>query len=276
MIDLTPFPIILVNTSAGKDSQVMADLVTKWAREQGVADRILAVHCDLGQAEWAGVGELAQTQSDLMGIPLEIVKRPQGDLVEQIRARGMFPGSKERFCTSDQKRGQVLKVMTRLVKESGWKKGDAPVRILNCMGLRIDESGPRGKRLRAIFAAEGAYLETNKKATNSKRLVQDFYPIAELTEADVWAHINAGDIPHHYAYDLGMPRLSCAFCIFANRDALLVSGRANPELLQTYVELEKEIDHKFTNKLSISEIADAIERGEEADMEKLKLWSEAA
>ena len=118
-MDLTTFDFILINTSAGKDSQVMLDLVANDAAAQGVSDRVLAVHCDLGRAEWAGVAELAAEQCEHYGVPLRIVKRPQGDLVEQIRKRGMFPSSSARYCTSDQKRGQVYKVLTSLVKESG-------------------------------------------------------------------------------------------------------------------------------------------------------------
>ena len=32
---------------------------------------------------------------------------------------------------------------------------------------------------------------------------------------DVWARIKASGVEHHKAYDLGMSRLSCCFCVFA-------------------------------------------------------------
>jgi len=258
--DLASYDFILVNTSAGKDSQVMLDVVCKLAAERGVMDRVVAVHCDLGQAEWAGVAELAKEQCDHYGVPLRIVKRPQGDLVEQIRARGMFPSSKARYCTSDQKRGQVWKVFTALVRESGVT--GRPVRILNCMGLRMAESTARAKKLTAAFDANGQYTE-HSKASNGKRTVTDWHPIADWTEAQVWERIEDTGVRHHEAYDLGMPRLSCAFCIFAPKAALLIAGRANPELLDTYVELEAEIGHRFTDRMSILEIRDAIEAGEQ-------------
>lgn len=271
MIDLTTYDHIIINTSAGKDSQAMLDVLVEAARDQDVTDRLLAVHCDLGKAEWAGVRELAQEQADHYGVPLEIVKRPQGDLVDQIRARGMFPSSTARYCTSDQKRGQVLKVFTRLTKESDVQ--GRPVRILNCMGLRMQESSARAKRLQGAFDAHGVYLEPNKKGTNTKREVDDFYAIGDWTEDEVWARIKASGVRYHEAYDLGMPRLSCALCVFAPRSALIIAGRANPQLLEDYIEIERETGHTFRHNFSLVEVAEAIARGEDVAPEA---WGDVA
>ncbi len=272
MIDLTVYDAIVINTSAGKDSQAMLDEVVELARAQGVTDRLVAVHCDLGRAEWGGVAELAREQCDAYGVPLRIVKRPQGDLIDQIRDRGMFPSSTARYCTSDQKRGQVFKVFTALVREAGLGR---PMRILNAMGLRMQESSAREKRLTAAFLAHGSFVETNKKATNGKREVTDWYPIADWSEDDVWARIKATGIRYHEAYDLGMPRLSCAFCIFAPRAALIVAGRANPDLLDTYIDLEDEIGHTFRHNFSLVEIRDAIAKGEEVEKGQIG-WADVA
>ena len=58
--DLTTYDLILVNTSAGKDSQASMDVVFHAAREAGVANRLVAVHADLGERiEWPGTKELA-------------------------------------------------------------------------------------------------------------------------------------------------------------------------------------------------------------------------
>jgi 3'-phosphoadenosine 5'-phosphosulfate sulfotransferase (PAPS reductase)/FAD synthetase len=92
--------------------------------------------------------------------------------------------------------------------------------------------------------------------------VTDWYPLTDWTEDEIWADITASGVPHHRAYDLGMPRLSCAFCIFAPRAALMIAGRENPELLDTYVEIEREICHSFRAKETIESIRDAIRDGE--------------
>lgn len=258
----------------------MLKLMADEARRQGVLDRVIAVHCDLGRAEWQGVRELAQQQCDLLGIPLLIVNRPQGDLVDQIRARGMFPAPAQRYCTSDQKTGQVRKVFTQIVKdvrEADPTAKNRQVRILNCLGLRIDEGKKRQERLTELFASTGSYSQVaNKPDTNGKREVTTCHPIAEYTEADVWAFIRHHDLPYHKAYDLGMPRLSCVFCFFAPRAALLVAGRANPELLDTYVAVEEEIDHTFKRDLSLGQIREAIAAGEQPDLAKLNSWGENA
>jgi len=56
--DLTTVDVILINTSSGKDSLVMLDEVTRLAFLQGVLDRVVAVHADLGRSEWPGTREL--------------------------------------------------------------------------------------------------------------------------------------------------------------------------------------------------------------------------
>ena len=60
-----------------------------------------------------------------------------------------------------------------------------------------------------------------------------------------------------------MPRLSCCFCIFAPKDALVIAGRANPELLAEYVAVEQEIGHSFRNGFKIAEVQKAIADGYE-------------
>ena len=70
-------------------------------------------------------------------------------------------------------------------------------------------------------------------------------------------------MPYHPAYDLGMPRLSCCFCIFSPRSALLLAGRHNPELLDEYVRVERAIGHRFRQDLSLAEVQQALARGEQ-------------
>lgn len=241
--DLTTYDAILVNTSAGKDSQAMLDLVVSLARQDGVLDRVQAVHADLGRAEWEGTAELAQEQCDHYGVPLRIVSRPQGDLLQQIEDRGMFPSSAARYCTSDQKRGQVSKVYTAIVKESGITHRQ--VRILDCLGIRAQESPARAKKEPFV---------RNERMSNGKRIVDTWLPLHEWMVEHVWARIKGSGVRHHPAYDLGMPRLSCVFCVLAPKSALVLAAKHNPELAQEYVALEERIDHTFKHGLSMAEI----------------------
>jgi len=254
-MDLTQFDIIVLNTSAGKDSQAMMDYVVGMAREQGVMDKVCAVHADLGQVEWKGTAELAKEHCDHYGIPLYYVKREKGDLLQQIEERGMFPDSANRYCTSDQKRDQVAKLHTYLTTgllEMGVTKR---VRILNCMGFRAQESSARAKR---------PVEQVDKRTTNGKREVTNWLPIHAWTLFDVWCRIKASGVKYHYAYDLGMPRLSCCFCIFAPKAALMIAGKHNPELLDKYVALEQKMGHDFRHGFKIESVRDALARGEQA------------
>ena len=101
-----------------------------------------------------------------------------------------------------------------------------------------------------------------QRASNGRRHVDVWLPLHSWTVQQVSQRIRASGVRHHPAYDLGMPRLSCCFCIFSPRSALLLAGQHNPELLAEYVALEKQIGHRFRLELSLAEVQDALARGE--------------
>lgn len=282
--DLRDYDVILANSSAGKDSQATLDEIVRRARELGVLDRVRVVHADLGQVEWPDTIDLAKKQADYYGVPFISVARPQGDLLAHIEDRAVkqilkvqeskkaaaeaaargepipeihkaapaFPDAKARYCTSDHKTGQVRKVMTDLARqlhESGQVTG-RPVRFLNTLGIRAEESPARAKRI--------PYTH-DERASNGQRHVDQWYPIHDWSTADVWNRIRESGAPHHWAYDKGMTRLSCAFCPLASHGDLLTSARLNPELAQKYVDLEHRIrdmgvPYRFTQAHSMEEI----------------------
>ena len=90
---LTDYDIILVNSSAGKDSQANLDVVAGAAREAGVLDRLGVAHADLGDAEWDGVPELAAEHAAHYGLRFEIARRGHDGTVEtlldRVQQRGM-------------------------------------------------------------------------------------------------------------------------------------------------------------------------------------------
>lgn len=251
---------IVVNSSAGKDSQAMLDLVVATADRIGVPrSRLVVVHADLGRVEWPGTRELAEEQARHYGLRFEAVHRrtaggERQTLLEHVRARGKWPSSTARYCTSDMKRGPVRTLLTRLAAETRADGKTTPAVIVNCMGLRADESPARAKK---------AAWELDEAASNGRRIVYQWLPIHAWTTAQVWDRIRSSGVRHHPAYDLGMPRLSCCFCIFAPRDALVLAGRHNPELLDEYVEVERAIGHRFRVSLSLAEVQAAVEAGEE-------------
>lgn len=261
-VALTDYDVILINSSAGKDSQAMLDFVAELAKAQGVLDRVVVVHADLGRMEWKGVRDLAEEQAAHYGFRFEVVSRPQGDLLSHVRQRKLWPSSTARYCTSDHKRGQVSRVLTKLTDEKRAAGHVGPVRILNCLGIRAQESAARAKKIE---------FTRDARATNGRRTVDTWYPIFGWTEAEVWTRIAQAGTRHHPAYDLGMPRLSCVFCVFAPRSALLVAARENPDLFAEYAAVEKEIGHDFRKGFKLGDLALALERGE--TVEQVEGWS---
>lgn len=251
--DLKSYDVILVNTSGGKDSQTMLRCVYDLALELGIADRVQAVHADLGRVEWQGTKELAAKQCDFYGVPMHIVKRPQGDLLDHVEQRRMWPSNQTRYCTSDHKRGQVAKVITQLHRDWLAAGNSGTFRVLNCMGLRAEESPARSKK--PVFAAD-------KRNTTKTRTVDTWLPIHDWSTEQVWSDIHTSGVSYHRAYDLGMPRLSCCFCIFAPKKALVIAGQHNPELLQQYVDVENLIGHTFRKELSLVQIQAAVVAGD--------------
>lgn len=271
------YDLIAVNSSGGKDSQAMLDAVFRECRRLGIEDRIHVYFADLQRAEWLGTAEIAELQAKYYGLPFDNVKRPQGDLIERMREKGEWPGPQFRYCTSDLKRGQVNRLFTRDAKEIHAKmeaegKKKRPVRILNCLGIRSEESDARSKKL-PFRAKHPDY------SSGDVRHVDAFFPIYLWKHDEVWETIARSGVPHHWAYDLSMPRLSCPLCIYGDKNCLMLGGMYNPEMLDLYVELEhyflslpQTITRKsgekgvraslFKNKEPIEDVRDALERGE--------------
>src|SRR4051794_34273772 len=101
--NLVDYDVILVNSSAGKDSQASLDVAVEAARAADVLDRVLVVHADLGDNEWPGTGELAAEHAAHYGLPFKTVRREYDGEVETIldrgQKRGMWPDAARRWCS---------------------------------------------------------------------------------------------------------------------------------------------------------------------------------
>ncbi|TQV82883.1 phosphoadenosine phosphosulfate reductase family protein [Aliikangiella coralliicola] len=259
-INLKYFDWIVINSSAGKDSQTILDVVGKQAIELGIQDRVVVFHADLGRVEWPGTAELAEEQANRYGFRFEKIARPQGDLLTHIEQRGKFPDSARRYCTSDHKRGQGRKLLTQITSETF--TGERPLRILNCMGFRRQESPARAKKL---------FFKKDESASNkTKRHVYEYCPILDWSEDEVWENIHKSGVRYHWAYDEGMPRLSCCFCVLASESALIRASQLRPNLALEYKSVESRIGHKFKQGLSMAEI---IEKGKLIKTTQIDNWA---
>lgn len=112
--------------------------------------------------------------------------------------------------------------------------------------MRADESTARARRQPYTFSAPAS----NK----TRRSVWDWLPIHRWTAAEVWADIHASGVPYHPAYDAGMTRLSCSFCVLGSKADLLLACKLRPEIARQYVAVEESIGHTFQPGRRIAEI----------------------
>jgi 3'-phosphoadenosine 5'-phosphosulfate sulfotransferase (PAPS reductase)/FAD synthetase len=283
--DLDAYDVVLINSSAGKDSQAMLTYLIELADRQGVPRaRLVVVYASLGRVVWPGTLQLAQDQAAAYGVRFVSVARAE-DLLDQVetrratldakaetltaeaqalraagwerlgqiaeqdaeRATGTpaWPSSAARYCTSDQKTAQVAKLMTRMADEHRAAGNAGPLRILNCLGIRAAESPDRAKKV--PFGPDSA--------SNGRREVTRWLPIFGWSTEQVWDTIHRSGLPWHPAYDAGMPRLSCVFCVMAGRRELVLAATLNPGLARAYVQTEEKVGHTFKNGLSMAEVA---------------------
>ncbi len=225
--------LFVINDSAGKGSQamkiVLMDLVPH--------EQLVIVHANLPEVEWKGNMEHIKKYS--YDVPVfEVVGTKT--FFEMVDHRKKFPSPAQRQCTSDLKRAPIQKFINNYAKEKGFKY------VVNCMGLRAEESSSRAKK--EVFR----FMPSNSA---KHRIQYEWLPIHDYLLDKVWATISGMGQEPHYAYGLGMSRLSCCFCIMANKNDLKIAAKHNPELAQRYIDKEEELDFTLSpNRVFLKDI----------------------
>ena len=209
------------------------------------------IHASLGPMEWAGALEKAQEHAAAHDLPF-IVAKATKTLLEMVSRRfesrpevPSWPSASTRQCTSDLKRDPITKEVRRYANEHGYSV------IVNCLGLRAQESTSRAKR--SVFSR----VERNCTAS---RDWYEWLPIHELKVEQVFAIIEESGQKLHYAYALGNERLSCVFCIMGSKNDCGVGAKHNPELLQEYVKMEERVGYTMhQSRKSLTEIVFGVE-----------------
>ena len=176
--------LVALNHSGGKDSQAMTILLSRIVpREQTIV-----VHAPLGEVEWPAT--MAQIEATIPeGVPLILAPVTSGkSLLDRVEERGKWPDPARRWCTSDFKASPIARELRRYLKAHPRFGG----RLVNCLGLRRDESHARAKR---------SPWRRNDRMSVAGREVFDWLPIFDLSTADVFDVIrDAGQSPH-WIYD---------------------------------------------------------------------------
>lgn len=219
--------LFIANHSGGKDSQAMYLRLASFVP----AEQLIVVHAILHEVDWPGIPEHIEAT---VRHPVYYVAAAK-TFLGMAEKRGKFPSPGQRQCTSDLKRGPIETFIRRYLKAHPEYKGQ----VVNCMGFRAEESPARAKL---------AYLEKHHGNSKAGRSWYDWLPIHDLTESAVFAEIAAAGQQPHWAYQAGMSRLSCVFCIMASQDDLRTAARLRPDLYRRYVDLERRLD--FTLSMS--------------------------
>lgn len=220
--------LFVINHSGGKDSQAQLIAIS----QRVPLEQIVVVHAELPGVEWEGTIEKVYESSRAVGISDEniFVTRARKTFFEMVRHRGFWPAPKYRQCTSDLKRNPIEKAVRGILKDRGLSL------VVNCMGLRAEESSSRAKQVA---------LKLNAGNSKAGREWYDWLPIHSYKIGEVFETIaRAGQTPH-WAYAAGMSRLSCCFCIMSSQADLETAARLNPKLFDEYNALEREIDQTF-------------------------------
>lgn len=266
---LGDYDVIAVSMSGGKDSQAAFEVTCRAAAELGLLHRVVAVHASLGADEWPDTETYAAAQAARWDVPLAVVSRigqikktsrgelyakgeTFGDMDDYVRRRRRSGIARAwyrrdaRFCTSEFKRGPLNAAAATLVKSTRRKM------ILSVRGMRAEESTAR--KAMAPFCQD-------KRFSSSARHMDVWLPVHHWTEREVWALVRDSGSPHHWAYDLGMPRLSCSFCMLAGKAPLTLAGHYNRARLVAKVDLEDELGEPFKKDAPLREVLDLVDAG---------------
>ena len=220
--------LVAINTSGGKDSQAMTILLSRIVPR----GQIVAVHAPLGEVEWPGTVEHIEATLPA-GVPLIFAPVASGkSLLDRVEERGMFPGIRQRWCTAGHKRGPIERELRRYLKAHPRFGG----RLVNCLGLRRDESAARAKRVP---------WRRNERMSAAGREVFDWLPVFGLSTADVFRVVRDAGRKPHWIYN-HLRRCSCSFCIFSSPEDLRRAAELRPDLYRRYAETERRIGHTLS------------------------------
>lgn len=235
---------LVINISGGKDSSRMLGHL----RDRFPNVATYCVMADTGFEHVRPVPAVAWSRqmAARFGLDLTVVRNPNKTFLEMVKRRGMFPSAQFRQCTSDLKRGPIQKFVRGLRHRV----------IVNCMGLRAEESSQRARQ---------APWSRDEALTTAGRTVYHWLPIFEETRDDVlrWHWMNG--VPLHPVYvpeyhrdgtNGGyLRRFSCRVCIFASDEDIRRTFAHDREAFDLVSALEEETGFTMKAGKSLVQIA---------------------
>ena len=233
---------VVVSFSGGKDSTAMCIWIIK-----NKVPETNPVHWVFADTKWEHPSVYQYIQhinKTLLGGDLNYLSQeryPNG-MIDIVKHRGRFPASNARFCTSDLKIVPIRNFIREIAEQH------APLKPINCVGIRAAESRSRSKLLEWE-------LGTNLERTQNKRGLCDTWRpgISWLIEDVVRIHNDAGIEPCGlYLKDKNYSkRVGCYPCIFAHKRDIRIMAEEWPERIDQIRELENEVNQARKERCDI-------------------------
>lgn len=255
---------VAFNLSGGKDSGASALATTQYLDAIGhPRDRRIGIHADLGRAEWRETMEVVEKQAAFVGVPLVVVRRKAGDMVDRWEQRfknglaryvalqtynliGPWSSASLRFCTSELKAQVIGPYLARELRGR---------HVVQVVGIRRQESANR--RRTPISKPDHRYAKPGNRAGTQMTL---FHPLVDWTTPEVFGFHEEHGLCLHPAYPGGCSRVSCAFCIMQKvedaKAAVAVAG--NVSLYLHLVEMEARSTFSFWPDRWLADIAPSL------------------
>lgn len=252
---------VVFNLSGGKDCGAISALTMKHLDAiRHPRELRLAIHADLGRAEWQSTPAQVEAQADALGLKLVVVRAASGDLVDRFEnrwerglaqyvnmglynLRGPWSSPSLKFCQSEKK----IQVMGPHLAKAF--RGET---IINVVGIRREES--TGRKNTEVAKIDTRFAEPGNRAGTSMML---WHPGVDMLVDDVFLANNRHRIPLAESYGLGASRHSCAFCIMGSANDLAVATTApgNHWLYRHYVSMEARSTFSFQNDRWLADVA---------------------
>lgn len=142
-----------------------------------------------------------------------------------------------RWCSA------YLKIDVASKALSGQERFDGK-RVLMVTGERAEESASR-----ACYKQAEAH-----KTSSRKRHVDQWRPVHQWKEEQVWEIIERYRVAPHPCYTLGWGRCSCSACIFGSKDQWASLACVYPEQVKRISDYETEFGKTINRKLSVPEM----------------------
>jgi len=137
--------------------------------------------------------------------------------LDLVLARGQFPSTKTRFCSTELKRDPLFNQIHLPLLDAGYE-------VYSWQGVRRDESINR-RDLEELEEMGGSMWH--------------YRPILDWTAEDCFAMHKKHGVKHNYLYEQSMHRVGCMPCIHAGKKVLLAISKRWPEEVDRVRQWEK-------------------------------------